>query len=247
MAKLFDSYSICFILEITYPQELSFMSRTSNTIASTLLLLSLSSSAWCQHGFYLGIGGGPDIADYKQSSTVVSPRDFNVKDTTHLSGTGLFGSLFGGYAWNYRQLYLAAEANIFISSLDFQSSNSEFIHKNFSNTDYKLQQGFGFSLLPGYQVTNTTLFYGRVGYSNDQFKISTTDVSLANVNRNLNGLRLGLGVNQALSQNFSVRMEYGHVSYQSTSFTTVDGTVTKSTKITPQTNQVEFGVIYNFA
>ncbi len=212
----------------------------------TLMLLSFSTSAW-SCGFYVGAGLGPEATDFKQSSTIVSPGSFNVKNTTHFSGTGFFGSLFGGYAWNQKQFYLAGEANINMSSLDFQASNDEFIHSSFSETHYKMQHEVGLSILPGYLFTNTTLFYGRLGYANGNFKISTTDTSLTNINRNLSGFRYGLGMNQTITQHFSVRMEYSHIDYQNTSFTVVDGAVTKNTSISPKTDQVEFGLVYNFS
>ena len=112
-----------------------------------------------------------------------------------------------------------------------------------------MQHGFGISALPGYLFRNSTLFFMRLAYENNNFKISTNDISLANINTNLNGFRYGLGIQQTINPHFSARLEYNRISYHSTSFTTVDpvGAVTKATKISPQTDQVMFGVVYNFA
>ncbi|MES2219084.1 MAG: outer membrane beta-barrel protein [Pseudomonadota bacterium] len=218
------------------------------TSITTLLLLSFSTPAWC-HGFYIGLGGGPEIVNFKQTSFVNDGilGGFDVKNLSHPAGSGLFGSLFGGYAWTRNQYYLAGEANIDISSVDARSENDEYLHKNFSHTDLKMQHAYGFSLLPGCMVTNTTLFYGRVGYTNSNLKISTNESTLANINTRLNGLRLGLGINQTFDKNFSGRFEYDHSSYQNAKFTVVDGAVTKATTINPQADQVEFAVIYSFA
>lgn len=210
-----------------------------------LILLLISTSAWAQ-GFYIGAGLGPDTADFKQARNVTRLGSFNVKDTTHLSGTGLFGSIFGGYGWNRNAFYLAGEINANASSVSFDSSNYEFVHSNFADTHYKIEHSFGVSLLPGYLLTDATLFYARVGYANGYFKISTTDSSLANVHKNLSGLRLGLGVNQSFTQQLGARMEYNHISYQSTSFSIVDGLTTIATRISPETNQVEFSLFYKF-
>lgn len=217
-------------------------------MTTAISLTLLSTTVW-SNTFYLGAEGGPNLADFKQTSSVVSPGSFNVKNGAHFSGTGLLGSLFGGYALTIKQFYLAAEANISISSLDSNSFNSEFVHSSFSNTDYKMQHGFSISALPGYLFTKSTLFYVRLGYANTNFKVSTTDISLANINKNLDGFRYGVGIQQTINPNFSVRLEYNQISYQSTSFTKIDpvGMVTKSTKITPQTNQVMLGLAYNFA
>jgi outer membrane immunogenic protein len=226
-------------------KELKMLRKTS---VAALLLASFSTSAWCG-GFYIGLGGGPDLVNFKQTSYVSDGTfgNFNVKNLSHPAGSGLFGSLFGGYAWTRNQLYLAGEANIDISSVDARSENDEYLHMNFVHTDLKMQDAYGFSLLPGFKVTNTTLFYGRVGYTNSNLKISTNETTLANINTRLNGLRLGLGINQTFNQNFSGRFEYAHSAYQDAKFTVVDGGVSKATTINPQADQVMFAVIYTFA
>jgi outer membrane immunogenic protein len=214
-------------------------------ISFITFLLACSAPAW-SNGFYLGGGFGPEIASFNQSATVKQPGNFNVKDTTYLSGTGIFGSLFGGYAVVYSAFYLAGEVNANMSSVTFDSSNYEFLHSSTANTHYRMQYGFGLSILPGYIFTPATLFYGRLGYANGNFNISTNDTSLAKTKKNLSGLRFGVGINQSLSQQIAMRMEYSQVNYRSTSFSVVDGTTTKTTSIKPTTGQVEFGLVYKF-
>ncbi|OAI50039.1 hypothetical protein AYO45_00215 [Gammaproteobacteria bacterium SCGC AG-212-F23] len=215
--------------------------------AIILGMLSFSTLAWGE-GFYLGAGVGPDFANFKQSSSVIMPGSFNVKNTTQMAGTGIFGTLFGGYGWRQQQFYLAGEANIDTSSVESQASNDEFVHSSFSKTSYTIPNRFGLSVLPGYLLAQATLFYLRLAYANANFKISTTDTSLADVSKRLSGFRYGLGVNQEVSQHFAVRMEYSAIRYQNTTFTTFDklSSVTKKTTITPESGQVEFGLVYNF-
>lgn len=96
------------------------------------------------------------------------------------------------------------------------------------------------SILPGYLLTDDSLLYVRAGLTNSNFKISTTDISLANINRMLRGFRLGL--QQKLTPSLALRAEYSNVSYRSTNIATFDvvGNVSKSTQFTPSTNEVEF-------
>lgn len=209
-------------------------------------LLLFSPVCWSQ--FYAGVGIGPEMTVYGQRTHVVN-SDINVKNSTQLSGAGKFASLFGGYGFLFRDIYyLGAEVNAGISSDDFSSSNKELVHQNFSSTNYKINSSLGLSVLPGIFITNSTLLYCRLGYSNSHFKISTTDSSLTNMSKNLNGFRYGIGLSQAIFSNFSMRIECSSNLYQSVASHVVDSVsnTTIDTNITPQMTQVELGLVYNF-
>lgn len=214
---------------------------------ASLILLAFSSPT-LGAGFYVGAGVGPDHADFGLNSHVTLPGSFDVISKTHLSGLGVFGSLFAGYGWNYRRLSLAGEINADLNSIESKTSNSEFIHQSFASSNFKISPVFGISLLPGYIFSKTTLFYTRFGYSDADFKISTSDVSLKNINQYVSGFRFGAGMKEALTRNLSVRIEYSQVRYSDPSFTTVDplSGVTDTSSFRPQTQQVEFGLVYNF-
>lgn len=235
------------------------MLRKTGLLGAVLLGFTTASYASCE--FYAGLGVGPESADYKQKALIVrtSPfnviTNFNVIDKTHYSGRGWSGSLFAGYAMrfascdtNCEDLYLALEANITGRKVKFKSSNNEFIHGNFNHTAYKMERDYGISLLPGYAISDCTLFYARVGYARGQFKISTTDISLLNIHKDLNGFRYGLGIRQALNECFAIRLDYSHTNYKRANMFTFDrvGFTAKSTSIKPTTNRLELGAIYTF-
>jgi outer membrane immunogenic protein len=209
-----------------------------------MVLLPISLSSW-SIGPYIGLGVGPDLIDFHQNAHISQLNNFNVIDKTHLAASGVFGSLFAGYARQYNGFYLAGEVNGNISSTRFKSENDEFIHLSFAATKYKINSNYGISVLPGYLYSNTLLFFGRLGYTNGHFKSITSDVSLANVSRNLDGFRAGLGMKQMLNPHWGVRMEYSHIEYSKVHFSALDNG-TKTTSIYPQANQFEFGIIYNF-
>src|SRR6185312_6928870 len=190
------------------------------TSAVILFFLTTGSEA---SGFYVGGGGGPDVTRFSVTSHVSQIHNgmlaFNVKNTDETVGTCIFGTLFAGYGKKLGEmnpalnnLYLAGELNANIDSLQHQNSNSEYVHQTFSTTTYRMPYSFGISLLPGYLYQDNTLFYARVGYVNSKFKISTSDISLTDINRNLSGLRLGLGVQRTLTTHLSLRMEYSNTS-----------------------------------
>ncbi|MEO8400848.1 MAG: outer membrane beta-barrel protein [Gammaproteobacteria bacterium] len=217
------------------------------TKISAVLLFVFSTPGFCS-GFYLGAGVGPEYASFKKDSHFVQGINANVIDKSQLSGWGTFGSIFGGYGWIHKSFYLAGELNANVSSVNSHSSNSEYVHQTFSSTDYKMKHSYGISVIPGYLFSPITLFYARLGYTNSNFKISTSDASLANIDTNLDGFRFGAGIKQTISEKLAVRLECSQVNYQRKSMRViVSPVITKTTKINPQTGQVEFGLIYNFA
>lgn len=158
---------------------------------------------------------------------------------------GIFGSIFGGYAWLYHAFYLAGEVNADVTNAKSQTTNDEFVHQNFKHVYYRMRHAFGVSILPGYLYTPNTVFYARAGYSLGNFNVSSEDASLSNMNRNVGGICLGVGINHDFTPHLAGRVEYKQVNYQSAGVTTVTGTTTKNTNIAPITGQVEFALMYN--
>ena len=228
------------------------MLRKTQVLGAGLIILTASSA---HSGFYAGIGMGSDSVDFAMRSRVTRPNpghpaDFDVIDKSHLSATGIFGSLFAGYgALAYKKFYFAAEANGTLSATESNGYNFEFIHKSFGHTVIKLKNTIGISILPGYQFSPNTLFYGRAGLTNSTLQVNTADISLANFTKKRNGFRYGLGITQGITNRLALRMDYSRITYNHTETTTFDplGTVIKSTQMTPNEQLIEFGLIFNFA
>ena len=222
------------------------MVRTKKKIALLIILLA-PAAAW-SNGFYIGLGGGPEGAKFNKNATLNSPTA-TVNDNSYLAGTGFFASVFGGYSYTHKALYLAGEANLDYSNVKHQSTNNEFINSNFTNTYYRLRRNIGISLVPGYLCTPTTLFYAKLGYALGFFNISSTDSSTASINKNLQGISFGLGINEVINKRYSMRVEYSQIHYQSTSSTTNDvpASTIKTTNIAPTTGKIELALIYKFS
>lgn len=214
-------------------------------LSSSLFFIAVSTT---HAGLYIGGGVGSDTVDFKQSSHVYQLDNFNVINQAHLSGTGVFGTLFAGYAHLNNKFYLAGEINGDLSSTTSKSSNVELVHATVSSTHYKLKNSVGISALPGYQLSLNTLFYGRLGYENALFKSITSDVSLANISSHKGGFRYGLGVKQAVSERMALRLDYSRVQYGKVQFSTLDtlSTTIKDTTVSPRQQLVELGVVFNF-
>lgn len=213
-----------------------------------MLITPLSVLACWGSGFYIGAGIGSDTTDFNVTSYVSQPGNFNVINKTELAAQGVLGDLFAGYSWHRNWFYLAGELNGNISSAKFNTSNDELVHSNYSQTSYKINPTWGVSLLPGVLLPETTLLYGRVGYTDGKFVINTTDISLANDKTWLSGLRLGVGLEKRIYNKIGLRAEYSHISYKGQSETVFDpvGNVTKETNVDPDSNQFELGIDYRF-
>lgn len=224
------------------------MPRKLLYVTSLFYLISLANDCWASN-FYVGLGGGPETADFSQDAHIEQPRAFNVINKERKAGRGWFGSFFGGYAWNRDQFFLAGEANINISSVDTNNSNKEYIHQKFSSTKFSIHSSVGLSVLPGYLLNDMTLFYGRLGVARGHFESDTTDISLFERSQHLEGFRWGFGMKQTLTSQLAVILEYSQINYESLSGYTFDSlsSTSKFTQITPTTSQAEIGMIYNFS
>lgn len=241
------------------------MTKTTKTkglkISLGIALLAFSSTSWGFCETYIGLGAGPQAGNFKQHSIVgrASPHDiitnFFVVQKTHYAAHGPFASIFAGVAYRFddcytrcKDLYLAAELNADARSLKFKSYNNEFIHSNFNHDKYKMNHDLGVCLLPGYLLTECTLFNARVGYVNGRFKIDSTDETVPNVHKNLSGFRYGVGIKQGITDCIAIRMDYSHITYKSFKLLGTDDPafITKTTRISPFVHRFELGVVYDF-
>ena len=212
-----------------------------------ILSLFLASPSFA--GFYVGGAVGPEGATFSQRAHVIRPGTFDVIDKEHFSGTGVFGSIFAGYGFNFwGSFYMAGEINGNASSVEYDLVNEEFLHQNFSKTYFTVRYSEGVSFLPGYFLSENTLVYGRVGYINGRLKIVESDPTIPSFNTNRSGIRYGLGIRHAFTPRLTAMMDYSQINYSNVRGTVFEpfGGVTKATKITPNTAQVAFGLIYNF-
>ncbi|KTD27052.1 MULTISPECIES: outer membrane protein [Legionella] len=217
-------------------------------------VISLLVSTSCFPGFYVGAAVGPEGASFSQKAHVQRPGTatsgaFNVIDRNHFSGIGLFGTLFAGLSWIYKQIYLAAEVNGTMSSVEYKLINDEYVHQNFAKTTFTVRNSEGVSALPGFLLSENTVLYGRIGYANGRIKlVEGGDPTIHGAATRKSGLRWGLGLRHAFNERFSFMMDFSQITYSSIhSFVfEPNGNVTKATKITPKTAQVAFGLIYRF-
>lgn len=224
-------------------------------ISSFCLILSAPIYSSCET--YLGIGIGPEYAEFKKRALVINrPPEENTRviEKTWLAGRGGFASIFAGFGYrfpgcnpNCETLYIGVEANANRRKVRFKETNEEFVFFDFGHETYEMRRSYGISLLPGIFFSDCTLFYGRLGYENGKFYSDSTDTTLQNLTKNLGGFRYGLGFRQGFNSCWAFRIEYSQTNYKKVKMSTFTLPNTlKNTSFTTYTQRFEVGLLYTF-
>ncbi len=231
------------------------MSWSIKSLGTVMLLFACSI---VNAGFYVGAGLGPDSVDFYQRThargTVYLdyPPNFDAYNKTHLAGNGVFGTIFAGFGQLFlhdKKFYIGAEANANISSVKYTAYNHEYIHTSFQDSFIKIKNSYGISVLPGFQYTPDTLFYGRLGIAigkiqrgNNQVFDPSTDFS-----KSQNAFRYGLGMKRKLTDHLDIRMDYSRINYHGIQNNFNNPYVIVNRKLIPGQQLLEFGMVYNFS
>lgn len=99
----------------------------------------------------------------------------------------------------------------------------------------------------GVLATPATLFYVKGGYTNARLNIlaGNTDEEL-NQNFNLDGWRIGVGIERALSSNAFAKIEYRYSNYEQAHLNFADGTSSPNFDVDADRQQVAVGFGYRF-
>lgn len=196
-------------------------------------------------GFYLG-------AEMGATSSYYSFNDFAANDPMNMGRTAFSGGLFAGYGYLFpNRLYLAGE--IFGKDNGYQKAANATDDSSIGvNMWVQNKMSYGFSILPGVAMNDSTIGYLRFGVVRTNFVShvdasgSTAPVGLpaATSSNNQTGCQLGLGAKMSVAQNWDVRAEYDHVFYKS--FTTPQFIASQAYNIQPQSDEFNLGVAYSF-
>ena len=230
----------------------------------------MQESAPSNHGVYLGIGAGgigfESQVTHSGSTTIV---DQGFSDSVDGGNYGLNGYLLAGYAWTFpNKVFLAGEifgtltnAPVTINTTQTWPGVGGATNSDNANVGIKLDGTYGVRLLPGYQVTPSSVVYGIIGYSRADTSTSSTlsinaDGEVANQSTSdsfwFNGLQLGLGSMISVTDHIALRGDLIWTGYQSQtiaggSTTTASGNVIQDTVTAqPTTIEADVGLIYMF-
>lgn len=189
-------------------------------------------SRW--QGFYLGVNGGYAWAD--TSNAPFYDAGNNVGSFGSLSPEGAFGGGQIGYNAVFGRMLLGVEADV--QGADINDSTSSGLGSASTQIDWfgTVRGRVGF-------VSDRTLIYATAGYAwaDVETKFATPGLAVSG-NDTLDGYVVGGGVEYALTDNWSTKLEYQYVDLESTRF----GIGSTGTNIDPDFHTVRVGLNYRF-
>ncbi len=159
-------------------------------------------------GANLGYSWGDVDYDYEDGTTGFG--DFS--DSEDLNG--FEGGVFAGYRHKFPSNFvLGAEAGYDLSNVD--GSYSTTIGANNARVDFEKNHQFYVDLKPGFMVQENTLAYALVGYQRAELESETflNGATLGSQDDDFDAWRIGVGVEHAVNERFSVRGQYYYADY----------------------------------
>ena len=163
-------------------------------------------------GFYLGglfsYGAMTTHATEKRLHGGASQADFG--------SDGTAGGIFGGYSMNHDRWVYGLELEAEDSSLEWKHVKDKTESRTFS---IKQNEGFGASVRLGYTMLDGAILYSRAGFMKTRFDTDYTINAFPqdsySETENLTGLRLGVGLDVPLAEQWFWRMESTYTDYES--------------------------------
>lgn len=189
------------------------MRKTALTIAAVAATIAAVPAMAAEAGPYVGVG-----------VTLDNYGTTGGNEGLGMSGVG--GTVYGGYNMPLTpKVWAGVEANFDIASAD----------ADYGGYKVKADHSYGIAGRLGYNVSDSTAVYGKVGYQRG--RLTDTD-GIDKSRSNRDGLRLGGGVETALTEKVGLRLEYNHTHYYA------DKDAVNQSGI--QNNQATVGVNYKF-
>ena len=214
------------------------LSKKSIIIATLFSTIALQAQAGesgsAFNGAYAGVLAGYENFNLKNSTTGLGVLN-GFSTSGNYGASGKTGGIFAGYGKEFGKFYLGAEAEATLGNAEGKTNISTPIGYIYSDAKHK--NDYGVSIRPGFLVSDNTLIYTRIGFIRSAF-----DDKAVNDKFNLNGLRLGLGTEFAVSSNINARFDWVYTNYQSYSYSDAY----QISKSDINSNAFRIGVSYHF-
>ena len=189
-------------------------------------------------GFRAGVVGGYDII--RPGSTEDSDLDGDDQNVD--------GFLYGvelGYDIGVGGAVVGVEAELSDSTgkVETQSTDPNFFGFGEVGTGRDIYVG----LRAGVLASPTTLIYAKGGYTNARLNVLATDgTTELRENFELDGWRIGAGIEKAIGTNSYAKLEYRYSNYSNANFEYDNGTITEDFDIDTDRHQIAVGVGFRF-
>jgi outer membrane immunogenic protein len=151
-----------------------------------------------------------------------------------VSISGVAGSLFAGVKYPLDGgFFIGAEANVGTSGADAEISLFDITVEADAKTSY------GAAALLGYQVTDATALYGRLGYQRTEYELTVREPGFSvSDDETFGGVRFGIGMESELTEQLALRLDWSQTHYSSKDF---DGE-----KFEPTESLFQVGAVFKF-
>jgi outer membrane immunogenic protein len=158
-------------------------------------------------GFHVEALAGYDVT--KAGSSV--DDDANVDNDQSIDGFAY--GVGAGYDFRSGNLVFGPEAEVTWSTAKTKFDDGDF--EGFGLGNVKTNRDLYVGARVGYVVTPTTMVYAKGGYTNAKFDVRST-FGTVETNRDIDadGWRIGAGVEQAITNNAFVKLEYRYSNYE---------------------------------
>lgn len=144
---------------------------------------------------------------------------------------------YAGYGVMLSNFYLAGEAEADWLNVEMSEDVADGTRNGF-----RISNTYGVSVLPGYRIANAALLFGRIGYVNSDVEY-LTNTAPGNQGDRLSGLRVGAGLQIAVTEDVMLRWDYTHTRYETLHYTDPDG---HQNILKPQENLFRLGLGYQY-
>jgi hypothetical protein len=170
-------------------------------------------------GFYFGVQGDSAVAE-NTAHTNVTP--YQTQTSQGLLGGG--GHVFAGYGASINRLYMGGEVSMGLFGVDDKET---FTNGGVtSNNNAQVRKSWDVTGRLGVYASPTSLVYGRFGVANTDFSYSGSSNAGGDPlfpgsykKNNRTGLLLGVGMESALNDTFTVRLGASQTNYQTSQYT----------------------------
>ncbi len=229
---------------------------------------SITDSHHIPSGFYVGASGGAMQNMYYVNGLSRSTGNDRIQLTSkhNITNTEVAGVVSVGYSTRWKRLFFAAEAGTTISHNAVETVDLGNNMSNLESAKTKAQiktdtANFYLDVLPGVFLGNSTVIYPRIGITSTRVSLNTattvTDGSSPGINGTLylrnterkTGLRLGIGLEQAITQHLLFRLDYiyqyfGTIRVSQTGSFINSSTISNNTKVDVANQNLLLGLIY---
>ncbi|HSH46967.1 MAG TPA: porin family protein [Halomonas sp.] len=209
-------------------------------IASSLILAGMSATAVAASPEFF-IGGQLGYQDNDLEAKFSEPG-YGLSNDFSLSGVA--GGLFTGVKFDVGNgMFIAPELNVGTSDADGTLEVTDGADR--TRVKAEASTSYGAGVLVGADVTPSTSFYGRLGYQRTKYKLkgSVTGYGSSSDSEKFDGFRYGVGVENKLTPDVALRLDWSQTRYSSESYSYQSG---EKMKFEPTESLFQVGVSYRF-